>query len=111
MMRRRAGTTRPSPQTNTGLFSGVTAKPLSSSFFTPAPDLAAVSWKKATLAQGQYRFVEYTDLSAALASIRKGIFGGQAAEQLEQLVKRAIADDEAFLAAHPVRRARRKAEA
>jgi hypothetical protein len=49
---------------------------------TPAPDTRAVAWKKAALAGGQH---EYT---------------GVKTEQIE----RAIADDLAFLAAHPIRR-------
>jgi hypothetical protein len=48
---------------------------------TPAPDLLSVAWKKAALAQGQYRYA------------------GVSAERIE----RAIAEDLAFLAAHPIR--------
>jgi hypothetical protein len=48
---------------------------------TPAPDLMSVTWKKAALAQGQYRYVGVSD----------------------QRIERAIAEDLAFLAAHPVR--------
>jgi hypothetical protein len=49
---------------------------------TPAPDKAAVIWKKAKLAAGQH---EHTDVKASR-------------------IERAIAEDEAFLAAHPARR-------
>jgi hypothetical protein len=49
---------------------------------TPAPDLLSVTWKKAALAQGQYRYVGVSD----------------------QRIEHAITDDLAFLAAHPVRR-------
>jgi hypothetical protein len=45
---------------------------------TPAPDLMSVTWKKAALAQGQYRYVGVSD----------------------QRIERAIADL-AFLTAHP----------
>jgi hypothetical protein len=48
---------------------------------TPAPDTAAIAWKKAALAGGQH---EYTDIKT-------------------ERVERTIADDLAFLAAHPVR--------
>jgi hypothetical protein len=48
---------------------------------TPAPDLMSVTWKKAALAQGQYRYVGVPD----------------------QRIERAIAEDLAFLAAHPIR--------
>jgi hypothetical protein len=48
---------------------------------TPAPDTAAIAWKKAALAAGQYR---YTDVKT-------------------ERVERAIADDVAFLDAHPTR--------
>jgi hypothetical protein len=54
---------------------------------TPAPDTGAVAWKKAALARGEH---EYTGIKT---------------ERLE----RAIADDLAFLAAHPVRQSRRGA--
>jgi hypothetical protein len=56
---------------------------------TPAPDLRSVTWKKAALAGGQHRYT------------------GVKAERL----KRAIAEDLAFLAAHPVRQSSRKAAA
>jgi hypothetical protein len=81
-------------------------KALVEQLLTPAPDLAAVSWKKATLAKGQHRYVDCADLRSAL-------LGGQhtKAEQLGRLIERAIADDEAFLAAHPTRRPKRKAGA
>lgn len=49
---------------------------------TPAPDTLAIAWKKAALASGQH---EYTDIKA-------------------ERIERSIADDEAFLAAHPTRR-------
>jgi hypothetical protein len=49
---------------------------------TPAPDTAAVKWKQDALARGQYRYV------------------GVKPERIE----RAIAEDLAFLAAHPIRR-------
>jgi hypothetical protein len=74
---------------------------------TPAPTLADVSWKKVQLAQGKHRYVDCADLRSALA-------GGEhvkSAEQLGRLIERAIADDEAFLASHPTRRPKRKAEA
>jgi hypothetical protein len=48
---------------------------------TPAPDIAAVNWKKATFARGQHR---YTDVDP-------------------KRIERAIKDDLAFLAAHPTR--------
>jgi hypothetical protein len=48
---------------------------------TPAPDLMSITWKKAALAQGQYRYVGVSD----------------------QRIERAIAEDLAFLAAHPTR--------
>ena len=49
---------------------------------TPAPDAAAVSWKRAALVAGKWRHTDTTG------------------EQIEQ----AIAEDVAFLAAHPVRK-------
>jgi hypothetical protein len=49
--------------------------------FTPARDLAAVKWKQAQLARGQYR---YTDVKP-------------------ERIERAVATDLEFLAAHPVR--------
>ena|ERR1019366_1649678 len=81
-------------------------KALVEQLLTPAPDLAAVSWKKAKLAGGQHRYVDCADLRSALA-------GAQVtkAEQLGRLIERAIADDETFLASHPTRRSKRKAEA
>ncbi len=48
---------------------------------TPAPDTAAVAWKKAALAGGQH---QYTDIKT-------------------ERVERAIAKDEAFLTSHPTR--------
>jgi hypothetical protein len=53
---------------------------------TPAWDLTSVKWKRVTLAKGQHRF---TDVSS-------------------ERIERAIADDLAFLAAHPVRQSRRQ---
>jgi hypothetical protein len=53
----------------------------------PAPDLMSVAWKKAALAGGQYRYV------------------GVSSERIEH----AIADDLAFLAAHPIRHNKSKA--
>jgi hypothetical protein len=53
---------------------------------TPASDTAAVAWKKLALARGEH---EYTDIKTAR-------------------LERAIADDLAFLAAHPVRQTRRE---
>ena len=52
---------------------------------TPAPDTAAVAWKKAALAGGQH---EYTDIKT-------------------ERVERAIADDVAWLVAPPMKRRRR----
>jgi hypothetical protein len=52
---------------------------------TPAPDLGAVTWKKAALKAGEHK---YTDVKS-------------------ERIERAIADDLAFLAAHPVRQTRR----
>jgi hypothetical protein len=51
---------------------------------TPAPDTAAVAWKKAALAVGQH---EHTDVKT-------------------ERIERAIASDLEFLAAHPTRRPR-----
>jgi hypothetical protein len=68
-------------------------KALVEQLLTPAPNRADVSWKKATLAGGQHRYVDYAK-----------------AEQLGRLIERAIEDDEAFLAEHPTR-SKRKAEA
>jgi hypothetical protein len=56
---------------------------------TPAPDTAAVAWKKAALDGGQH---EYTDIKT-------------------ERIDRAIADDLAFLAAHPTRRSNSEAMA
>jgi hypothetical protein len=53
---------------------------------TPAPDGASVKWKQMALASGKHR---YTDLKS-------------------ERIERAIADDLAFLAAHPVRQSRRR---
>jgi len=54
---------------------------------TPAPDLAAITWKRAQLAGSYFAYVPIT------------------AERVQQ----AIADDVAFLAAHPVRQSKRRA--
>ena len=54
---------------------------------TPAPNVAAVAWKRAVLARNDYVIGRYVK-----------------AERVE----RAIADDEAFLAAHPVRQSIRR---
>jgi hypothetical protein len=56
---------------------------------TPAPDTAAIAWKKAALASGQH---EYTGVKP-------------------ERIERAIADDLAFLAAHPFRRSNSEAMA
>ncbi len=56
---------------------------------TPAWDTASVKWKQMALARGQYR---YTDVKP-------------------ERIERAIADDLAFLAAHPVRRSNSEAMA
>jgi hypothetical protein len=80
-------------------------KALVEQLLTPAPDLAAVSWKKATHAKSQHRYVDCADLRSALLAPHVK------AEQIGRLIERAIADDEAFLAAHPTRRPRRKVEA
>jgi hypothetical protein len=81
-------------------------KALVEQLLTPAPDLAAVSWKKAKLAGGQHRYVDCADLRSALLA------GGQhTTDRIGRLIERAIADDEAFLAAHPTRRPKYKAEA
>jgi hypothetical protein len=53
---------------------------------TPAWDTASVKWKQAALARGQHR---YTDVKP-------------------ERIERAIADDLAFLAAHPVRQSNRR---
>jgi hypothetical protein len=53
---------------------------------TPAPGAAAVAWKKLALAGGQH---EFTDVKT-------------------ERIERAIADDLAFLAAHPVRQSKRR---
>jgi hypothetical protein len=53
---------------------------------TPAPDAASVKWKQATFAMGQHR---HTDVKP-------------------ERIERAIADDLAFLAAHPVRQSNRR---
>jgi hypothetical protein len=79
-------------------------KALVEQLLTPAPDLAAVSWKKATHAKSQHRYVDCADLRSALLAPHVK------AEQIGRLIERAIADDEAFLAAHPTR-PKRKAEA
>jgi hypothetical protein len=56
---------------------------------TPAWDVASVNWKQAALARGQHR---YTDVKP-------------------ERIERAIADDLAFLAAHPVRQSNSEAMA
>jgi hypothetical protein len=56
---------------------------------TPASDVASVNWKQAALARGQHR---YTDVKP-------------------ERIERAIADDLAFLAAHPVRQSKSEAMA
>jgi hypothetical protein len=81
-------------------------KALVEQLLTPAPDRAEVTWKKATLAKGQHRFADCADLRSALLA-----GGPHTTDRLGRLIERAIADDEAFLAAHPTRRPRRKAEA
>jgi hypothetical protein len=53
---------------------------------TPAPNLAAVAWKQNALARGKY---EYSGLTP-------------------ERLKRAIDEDLAFLAAHPVRQSKRE---
>jgi hypothetical protein len=53
---------------------------------TPAPDVASVKWKQAALARGE---LCYTDVKP-------------------ERIERAIADDLAFLAAHPVRQSNRR---
>ena len=53
--------------------------------FTPAPDVASVAWKKTALAAGQHK---YTDIKTGR-------------------IERAIADDAAFIAAHPVRQSKK----
>jgi hypothetical protein len=53
---------------------------------TPAPDANSVKWKQAVLDSGD---LKYTDVKP-------------------QRVERAIADDLAFLAAHPVRQSRKR---
>jgi hypothetical protein len=62
---------------------------LARQFLTPAPDTAAVKWKQAALASGD---LAYTGVKA-------------------ERVERAIADDLAFLAAHPIRRSNSEAMA
>jgi len=49
---------------------------------TPAPDVAAVNWKRMALKAGQHRYIDVKT----------------------ERIERAIADDWAFLAAHPMRR-------
>ncbi len=55
---------------------------------TPAPDVAAVKWKQIALARRQHA---YTDVKT-------------------ESIERSIADDLAFLAAHPVRQSKRRIE-
>jgi hypothetical protein len=52
---------------------------------TPAPNLAAVSWKQKVFAKGDHRFTNVEP----------------------ERIERAITEDEVFLAAHPVRRGKR----
>ena len=54
---------------------------------TPAPDVAAVTWKRLVLDRNDYVIGKYVE---------------------KDQVERAIAEDVAFLAAHPVRRPRRE---
>jgi hypothetical protein len=56
---------------------------------TPAPNIAAITWKRAALKSGQH---EYTDVKP-------------------ERIERAITDDLAFLAAHPVRQSNGEAMA
>ena len=56
---------------------------------TPAPDINSVKWKQAKLSSGELRFCN--------------------ADPFE--IERAIADDLAFLAAHPVRQSKRRKQA
>jgi hypothetical protein len=56
---------------------------------TPAPDAAAIAWKQKTFARGDYRHIDANP----------------------EQIKRAIADDLAFLAAHPTRRSNSEAMA
>jgi hypothetical protein len=56
---------------------------------TPAPDTGAITWKRAALKSGQH---QYTDVKT-------------------ERIERAIADDLAFLAAHPVRQSNSEAMA
>jgi hypothetical protein len=60
-------------------------KALVEQLLTPAPTAALVKWKQQAFAQGQYK---YTDVK-------------------KERIEKAIADDLAFLVAHPARRARR----
>jgi hypothetical protein len=55
-------------------------------FLTPAPDAASVKWKQMAVAGGKHHYT------------------GVKSERIE----RAIADDLAFLAAHPVRQSNRR---
>jgi len=62
---------------------------------TPAPDLRAVTWKQSVVDRDDYVFW--------------GARGGPAEAGRyvkKERVERAIADDRAFLAAHPVRRSK-----
>jgi hypothetical protein len=59
---------------------------LAKQFLTPAPDTASVKWKQIALAGDKHRY------------------NGVRTERLEH----AIADDLAFLAAHPVRQSKRR---
>jgi hypothetical protein len=65
----------------TGLREAIAAQLL-----TPAPDVASIKWKRRAFAKNGWRRVDVT------------------AEEIEQQIERAIAEDVAFLAAHPVRR-------
>ncbi len=55
---------------------------IAAQLLTPAPDVAAITWKRTALRGGQH---EYTDVTT-------------------ERIERAIADDVAFLAAHPTRK-------
>ena len=59
---------------------------IAAQLMTPAPDTRAIAWKKAALDGGEW---EYTDLT-------------------RERIERAIADDEAFLAEHPMRQSIRR---
>jgi hypothetical protein len=65
---------------------GYLRKAVAKAILTPAPTMAAVAWKRSQMASGQWPYIPLDD-PAALA---------------------AIADDEAFLAAHPTTRRPRR---